>query len=261
MTATPVVDISCNGRHFTDIQAIFLDKDGTLADVASYLSQLGLTQAQLMEHQQPGTYEFTLRALGISGETLKASGLLAVGSRRETIIGIATVAAMAGCPWIQALEMATATLNTADQQCSPKAAFTPLLPGALDFLKRLRDAGLKIIMVSADSQDSVNHFVEYHRLNPYFDKLQGVSCQNPSKMAPDFLQTACQHLDICCSQGLVIGDAASDLHMAQSAKGFIGFVGGWHPPIAETDILIDALEPQTLPAYAFVTSFDQILLY
>lgn len=257
-----MVTVSCNGKLFTNIHAIFLDKDGTLANSAAYLSQLGHTQAQLMARQLPNTYDLTLRVLGFSHGELSASGLLAVGSRQETIIGIATVAAMVGHPWVQAMELARATVRTADQQYSPKALYTPLLPGALEFLKRLRQAQLKVIMVSADSQDNLENFVEHHHLNAYFDKLQGVSSQNPSKLSADFLPNACQAINLAPSQGVVIGDSASDLRMAQSARGFIGYLGGWHPTLSEKDILgRDSIDhSERALAHGFATDFSQISL-
>lgn len=253
--------VSCNGQIFTDVQAIFLDKDGTLADVATYLSKLGRIQAELMEHQLPGTYDILLRTLGFNDSGLTASGLLAVGSRQETIIGAAAAAAMAGWPWIQALEVATDTLNIADQQCSPKAAYTPMLPGVLNLLKRLKQADLKIIMVSADTQSNLEDFVNHHGLRPYFDKIQGVSSQQPSKVEPGFLQAACKDLEISPQQGVVIGDAASDLRMAASAKGFIGFLGGWYPHISKADIVHSQdINSKVLPDNTFTTDLHQIQL-
>lgn len=255
----PVVTLVCNGQLFTDIHAVFLDKDGTLADVATYLSQLGHTQAQLMEQRLSGTRELTLKALGFKASGLTASGLLAVGSRQETIMGIATVAALVGCPWVKAIDLAMATLKAADQQCSPKALHTPLLPGALDFLQRLRLAGLKIIMVSADSQHNLESFVQHHHLQTYFDVLQGVNRQHPTKMSVDFLPTACQAIGIESAQGMVIGDAASDLHMALPTRGFIGYLGGWQPPLSKTDILGDSCSKLSL-IHSFATDFSQIAL-
>lgn len=255
-----MVTVSCDGQLFTNIHAIFLDKDGTLANVAAYLSQLGHTQAQLMERQLPDTYDLTLKALGLGHGELSASGLLAVGSRQETIMGIATVATMVGHPWVQAMELARSTLHTADQQYAPKAMYTPLVPGALEFLKRLRQAQLKVIMVSADSQDNLENFVRYHHLSAYFDNVQGVSNQNPSKLSADFLPNACQATNLAPSQGLVIGDSASDLRMAQSASGFIGYLGGWHPTLSKKDILGEDSADHSDRALArgFVTDFSQI---
>ncbi|MBE9065107.1 HAD family hydrolase [Leptolyngbya cf. ectocarpi LEGE 11479] len=259
MEKKSVVTLACNGQIFKDIHAVFLDKDGTLADVATYLSQLGHIQAQLMEQALSGTHELTLQALGFNADGLTASGLLAVGSRQETIMGIATVAALVGCPWVKAIDLAIATLKAADQQCSPKALYTPLLPGALDFLQRLRLAGLKIIMVSADSQHNLESFVQHHHLQTYFDVLQGVTRENPTKMSADFLSTACQAIDIEPAQGVVIGDAASDLHMALPTRGFIGYLGGWRPPLSKTDILGDGCSRASL-VHSFTTDFSQIVL-
>lgn len=266
MGASSVVTVSCNGQLFTDIHAVFLDKDGTLANVSAYLSQLGHTQAELMERHLPKTYDLALRALGFRNGQLLASGLLAVGSRQETLIGIATAAAMVGCPWVEAMEFAKATLGAADQQYSPKATYTPLLPGVLEFLGRLKQANLKVAMVSADSQENLEKFVQHYNLAVYFDQLQGVSRQHPDKTSRDFLSAACQ--DLCCEphQGLVIGDAASDLKMAQSSGGFIGYLGGWQPPLSKTDILGSADAAQEWDhgnvslSHGFATDFSQITL-
>ncbi|MEM9482689.1 MAG: HAD-IA family hydrolase [Cyanobacteria bacterium P01_F01_bin.116] len=256
------ISITCNAQRFTDIHGVFLDKDGTLADVATYLTQLGQMQAQLLEAQLSGTQNLTLKALGFTDQGITASGLLAVGSRRETIVGTAAAIAIIGCPWIKALELANAALTTADQRYSPKASFTPLLPGALDLLKRLKQAGLKIIMVSADSQQNLESFVDHYELQPYFDRLQGVNSQNPSKIDPSFLKAACQGLDISPDQGLVIGDAASDFRMAATTKGFIGFLGGWQPQLLGTNILAgyEHWQITALPNHTFVKNLSDIQL-
>ncbi|NEQ49091.1 MAG: HAD family hydrolase [Leptolyngbya sp. SIO3F4] len=257
-----VITVTCNGHSFTDIQGIFLDKDGTLANVAHYLNQLGHTHAQLLESQLPGTYNLTLKALGLTEHGVNPSGLLAVGSRPDTIVGTAAAIAIKGCPWIKALTLSKKTLTTADQKYLPKEHFTPLLPGVLDFLQRLKQAKLKVIMVSADYQKNLESFVSYYELQAYFDKLQGVSSQHSDKTEPSFLQAACHNLGIEPHQGLVIGDAASDFRMAKSAKGFIGFLGGWSPPLCETDILSEDTDKSSiaLSHYTFAKDFSEIKL-
>lgn len=253
-----VVNIDCNGKRFTSVQAVFLDKDGTLANVANYLSQLGKTQAQLMENQLTGTYQLNLSALGFTSDgLLSASGMLAVGSRQEAIAASATAAEIAGYPWVKAMKLATATWTATDRQCSPKASYTPLLPGVPDFLQRLRRTRLKIIMVSADSQKNLEEFVDYYQLQPYFDKIQGVSDQYPSKTAPSFLQAACQAVGMGSDEGVVIGDAATDWQMAQTTRGFIGFLGGWQPQLSEDAIVTSS---DRAVDYAFATAFDQITI-
>lgn len=256
-----MVTVICNGKLFTGIKAVFLDKDGTLANVSNYLKRLGTHQAQLMENQIPGTYSSVLKALGISSDgVLFPAGLMAVGSRQETIVGTATAAAMQGCAWGQAVELATTALAAADRQYVRKAPHTPLLPGALDFLKWLRRTGLKISMVSADRQANLEDFVACYQLQRHFDHLQGVSQSHPSKIAPSFLQAACDAVGVAPHEGIVIGDAITDLHVAERAGGFIGFLGGWQPQLQPDIIASPEMLTKLSIKAVFATEFSHIQL-
>ncbi len=253
-----VVTIICNGIVFTNIKAVFLDKDGTLANVSSYLTRLGQLQARLMEEQVPGTYSLALKALGIASDGLSPTGLMAVGSRQETIIGVATAAVIQGCSWGESLALATNTFAIADRQCFPKALYTPLLPGALEFLKQLRQAGLKVSLVSADSQSNLSAFTEQYQLQDYFDHLQGTSQDHPSKIAPSFLETACDAVNVAPYEGLVIGDATTDLQIAGRTGSFIGFLGGWQRPLMRDDIASEQMLNKPSIKTGFATEFTQI---
>lgn len=256
-----MVTVICNGTVFTGMNAVFLDKDGTLANVDRYLTRLGYRQAQLMDKEMPGTHDVILRALGISCRGLDPAGLMAIGSRQETIFGIANaVLTIQDCAWQHAVDLAKLTLAEAARQCLPKARYTPLLPGALNFLQRSRRAGLKISMVSADAQPNLVSFIEQYQLQVYFDHLQGVSQHYPDKVDPGFLKAACHALKVEPNEVLVIGDAATDVKVARQCGGFIGFLGGWQPPLSA-----EAIAPQTLweslpIPVAFASEFSQIQL-
>ncbi|MEM6251402.1 MAG: HAD family hydrolase [Cyanobacteria bacterium P01_D01_bin.156] len=253
-----MVIVACKDVIFQDIQAVFLDKDGTLADVSRYLLSLGKCQAQLMEALIPGTYPWVLQALGISSGGLDPAGLMAVGSRQETINGVAKVLQEQLTENERIIDLVATTLAAAARQHLPKASYTPLLSGVIDFLRRLRQAGLKVSMVSADAQVHLVDFVEHYQLQNYFGHLQGVSRQYPSKVTPDFLQAVCQAIDVTPHQALMIGDAATDLHVATLTGGFIGYLGGWSPLLSPEQIaskqVLGALQ---IPS-AFVTDFSQI---
>lgn len=78
--------IQCGDVRFANIQAIVFDKDGTLEDSEAYLRNLGQKRSRLIDAQIPGIGDPLLMAFGINGDTLDPTGLLAVGSRRETEI-------------------------------------------------------------------------------------------------------------------------------------------------------------------------------
>jgi len=74
------------------------DKDGTLEDSEAYLRSLGQSvRDSLMPKFQE--LEPLLMAFGIQGDTLNPTGLLAVGSRRETEIAAAYMLRLGGDGW------------------------------------------------------------------------------------------------------------------------------------------------------------------
>ncbi|NJM95173.1 MAG: HAD family hydrolase, partial [Acaryochloridaceae cyanobacterium CSU_5_19] len=97
-----MVDISCRDRIFTNIEAIVFDKDGTLADVESYLKSLGQKRSRLVDAQAPGVQEPLLLAFGIEETGLNSQGLLAVGSRHDNQIAAAAYVAETGRHWLEA---------------------------------------------------------------------------------------------------------------------------------------------------------------
>ena len=106
----------------------------------------------------------------------------------------------------------------------------------------------------------LDEFVQNYQLHPYFDRIQGVSEHHPAKTDPSFLSMACDAIGVSPRQGLVIGDAVTDLRMAHIARGFIGFLGGWRPMLLETDILSGDSPTQDLITCGFATDFSQIAI-
>jgi phosphoglycolate phosphatase len=78
-----LVTLQVQDQTFKNIQAIIFDKDGTLANVESYLKSLGQKRARLVDAQVPGVQEPLLMAFGVESTYLNPMGLMAVGSRRR----------------------------------------------------------------------------------------------------------------------------------------------------------------------------------
>jgi phosphoglycolate phosphatase len=213
--------IQCKNVKFSNIQAIVFDKDGTLEDSEAYLRNLGQKRSRLIDAQIPGIGEPLLMAFGIQGDILNPTGLLAVGSRRETEIAAAAYIAETGRGWLESLEIARRAFEEADQFIG--TAPSPLFVGSLEVLKYLSEAGLKLAILSAATTERVQAFVQRHKLGDYVQVQMGVE-QGPSKPDPALFIQACLALGVYPSTTLMVGDSAGDIQMAHEA-GAAGSIG------------------------------------
>ena len=108
-----MVTIKCRNISFSNIQAIFFDKNGTLEDSEAYLRSLGQRSARMIYAQIPGIGEPLLMAFGINRDTLDAAGLISVASRREKEIDAAAYIAETGKGWFESLKIARKSLDEA----------------------------------------------------------------------------------------------------------------------------------------------------
>lgn len=238
-----MVTIQCKEVKFANIQAIVFDKDGTLEDSSAYLRNLGQKRSRLIDAQIPGIGEPLLMAFGINGDKLDPTGLLAVGSRRETEIAAAAYIAETGRGWLESLDFAKSAFEEADQFIG--AAPSPLFVGSLEVLKYLSEAGLKLGILSAASTQRVRDFVQRHQLEDYVQLQMGVDSYI-SKPDPALFLQACQTLGVEPSATLMVGDSAGDIEMARNA-GAAGCIGiCWGNPIAAhlqtADVAIASLD-------------------
>ena len=222
-----MVTIRCRDVTFPNIEAIIFDKDGTLEDSQVFLRELGQKRSRLIDAQIPGIGEPLLMAFGINGDTLDPTGLMAVGSRRESEIAAAAYIAETGRGWLESLAIAHNAFEEADRYLQETANTSPLFAGSLEVLKFLSEAGLKLGILSAATTARVQAFVKRHQLEPYLQLQQGVE-EGPSKPDPALFLQACQTLGVEPSSTLMVGDSAGDIEMARraGAAGCIGICWG-----------------------------------
>ncbi len=240
-----MVTVRCRDVTFPNIQAVIFDKDGTLEDSQAFLRELGQKRSRLIDAQIPGIGEPLLMAFGINGEKLDPTGLIAVGSRRETEIAAAAYIAETGRGWLESLAIARSAFEEADRYLKDAANTTPLFVGSLEVLKFLCEAGLKLGILSAASTSRVRSFVKRHQLDPYIQLQQGVD-EGPSKPDPSLFLQACQTLGVEPASTLMVGDSAGDIEMARRA-GAAGCIGiCWGTPAAAhleaADVAISQLD-------------------
>jgi phosphoglycolate phosphatase len=237
-----LVTIKCRNISFSNIQAIFFDKNGTLEDSEAYLRSLGQRSARMIDAQIPGIGEPLLMAFGINSDTLDPAGLISVASRRETEIAAAAYIAETGKGWFESLKIARKSLDEAEKYLGTTPA--PLFPGTLDLLQSLSAAGIKLGIISAATTAEVSDFVVQHELTNYIQLQKGVD-DGPSKPDPILFLQACAALGVEPGNTLMVGDAVGDMQMARNAKaaGCIGITWvGKSDHVQGADVVINQLD-------------------
>lgn len=238
--------LQCSSTRFENVQAVLFDKDGTLANSAAFLRNLGQKRSRLIDAQIPGVQDPLLMAFGVDGDHLNPAGLLAVGSRYENEIAAAAYVAETGRDWLESLTLVKAAFQEADRYSGKKASQTPPYSGAQAVLQRLAAAGVKVGLLSSDTTANVEDFVHTYELAPYVQVCQGTDAGDPPKPDPTLFYQACKILAVPPNQTVLVGDSAVDLSTAQAAgaAGFIAAMWGWSSAnrLAETDAQIEQFE-------------------
>ena len=227
------------------IKAIIFDKDGTLSNSEDQLIELAKTRINFSENKFK---KFKLNKLkrwlltkilayvyGLKKNFLSANETLAIASREQNIISTATIFTLFGFDWFKSLstsqeifdEVDTFFSNKKDNRLNQRT----LITGALDLLVSLKKEGVRIALMTNDTQAGIEEFISQNKLNGIFDNLW--SCENkPSKPNPEAIIELCKKMNYDPTECALISDADTDLKMAKEAdiKVVIGFTGGWRKP-------------------------------
>ncbi len=240
-----MIRLICKDKIFSDIQAIFFDKDGTLEDSRIYLQQLVNERIRLLYDHKFEILAFLPKTFGFKTGKIDPKGLMAVGSRKDNELAAAALIAGSGCGWYQAKEIAYQAFEQAAKNITPTKESSPMFPGTLPLLQELIKAKCRLGIISADSLTGIKRFVEQEQIKNYFKVLVG-SDRDLQKPDPKLYLKACQNLDVEPQKTLMVGDSLGDILMAQQA-GAGGTIGiSWENPdtdhLSLADVTITHLE-------------------
>lgn len=80
--------------------------------------------------------------------------------------------------------------------------------------------GMKIAIVSNNSEPAISRYLSTHRLDSYFVKVVGRAIGDPTSMkpSPELLSTAIRHLGIRSECAVLVGDSLTDITAAKLAN-------------------------------------------
>ncbi len=211
-----MIAIACKDLLFNNIEAVIFDKDGTLENSAAFWREVGIKRARLINARIPGIAEPLLMAFGIVDNILDPTGLMAVGSREENEIAAAAYIAETGRSWFEARQIARDAFSEAAKYLTKTPESSPLFGDSLEIIKSLKQTGLKLGILSADSTPEVEAFVDRHQLREYIQLNMGAD-EGIHKPNPQLFVRACQRLRVETSKTLMVGDSWGDMEMATAA--------------------------------------------
>jgi phosphoglycolate phosphatase-like HAD superfamily hydrolase len=115
---------------------------------------------------------------------------------------------------------------------------TSIDPAIAEFLKRLRDRGMKCFIISSRSQDNLVDIVTQIGLLHSFDKIFGHSEEWPSKLA--VIEHLAGQIDCETSDFVMIGDSDQDFEAARDAKAVYYHAAWGGEPTRRAHLLADA---------------------
>jgi phosphoglycolate phosphatase len=234
---------------FNDIEAILFDKDGTLCDSVDYYKNLALRRARLMDAKVPGVQGQLELAFGVERGKLKPQGLMAVGSRYENMIAAAAYLAEMGLDWSEAKAITENAFLEADEYL-PFLQYAPLFSGVSDLLQALHRRGLKLAIVTADTQARAEAFVAAYKLP--IDLVLGTEPGDLDKPDPQLYRRACEKWGLPPERTLLVGDNLVDLAFGRHA-GAGGVVAvttglGRAEELTAADLVLERLDAEDVPA-------------
>ncbi|MDA0717921.1 MAG: HAD-IA family hydrolase [Cyanobacteria bacterium] len=229
------------------IEAVLFDKDGTLCISEPMLHALAearvfhARQLLLLRHPElPASQgdelgQLLKRAYGLSNSAIHPAGSTAVGSRSQNLISTATALAQVGLGWPEALELSESVFAATDGLHGQGSKHRPIATDGLhDLMNALQESRVVCAVISNDDEAGIESFLASQNLRSKFQALWSAD-QNPRKPDPAAVHALCAQLGIQAKRCALIGDANSDLRMAQQAgvPVVLGYGAGWSiaPPL------------------------------
>jgi pyrophosphatase PpaX len=198
------------------ITAVVFDLDGTLADFnIDYRTVRADARSFLIRKGLPASILSTNESIF---EMLKKAEIFLKNNGKSAIV---------------AKEIFTEVLAIAEKYELEAAKETDLLPGVLETLKTLKKMGLKMGLLTVNSEKSTNYILKRFRIAGFFDAVVPRDRVKHVKPSVEHLQTVLKILNTEPGKAIVVGDGINDMRCAHDLNGVaVGLSTGFSSPKA-----------------------------
>lgn len=160
-----------------------------------------------------------LHSFGMNPETgdIDPRGPLIQASEEDEVIIAASILYRKGYAWDRAKEVAGEAFREANNLYTVKELTKPV-PGAIETLKNLKKAGLKIAVATLDDCARTLKVLEIIGIRDDFDLVLGKNNVASTKPSPEMILTICSRLDINPGDTVIVGDSVTDMMMGKAAR-------------------------------------------
>jgi len=210
------------------VGAVLFDKDGTIIDVHHYWSLMIRYRAEAVAefagpNESGGGHggpmvNVLMSAMGVdgTGRRLRPEGPVGVKKRSEIVSVVGEAVRGAGGRMTDS-EIESRFAEVDRRTAANMDPLLRLLPGVRGALTSLREARVKVGLVTTDLTDRAEHAMRVLGINRLIDITLGADAVAATKPAPDLALHALDRVGIAPMSAAVVGDHPVDIQMATAA--------------------------------------------
>ncbi len=227
-----MVDLEIGPAILRGVRLVIFDKDGTLIELYPYISQTVLQRARRLGEALGLTAEEEaglVRALGVdvAARRIRPEGPAGIRTRREVLEAAVAYLERIGRPRADVLCREVFAAVDELSARDPKPFIRPAR-GAIPLVKALRARGCRVAVATQDLTARARLTLQVLGLEDRIDALVGADRVSRPKPHPEAILFLLAQLGVSAAQAVMVGDAPTDLEMAQRAGlvAAIGVLGG-----------------------------------
>ncbi len=198
-----------------DLEGILFDKDGTLVELHLLWSHWFEQIWNAIIQKQPRITcdrEQVAESIGLDLKKsfISATGPLAIGTMEDITIIVAHHLYEDRLPWNSAVQTVRNCMSEVHSTIKWEQSLKPIL-GLTEFLKKARESGVRMGVVTSDDTDIAVKHLEILQLDHYFHSIIGSEQIDLPKPYPEIGIKSCEEMKIDPKKIVVFGDTNSDM--------------------------------------------------